>query len=91
MEENLTWKSNTEKIKGKLRPCNYALRTLKNILQIKQKVSIYQALFRSHLEYGNILWGEISPKITKELETLQKCAIRYQILYGASIKKTRYP
>ena len=50
---------------------------MKNIFPLSTKLTIYNCLFRSHLEYGIIAWGNAGGAHFNKLMTLQKKAFRY--------------
>ena len=87
LDNKLDFKTHTNHVVKKLNSANYALRRLKNILQPKQKINIYNALFRSHMEYGISIYsrGDNIDKIAK----LQKRAIF--LIDGPSNKRHSEP
>lgn len=48
----------------------------KNYLPQKVKLSLYHALFRSHLNYCSLVWGTATQTGLKKLRTLEKRALR---------------
>ena len=73
VDENLTWKHHIEHILQKLHKNAFLLNLLKNHAPQTTRILAYNALIRSHLEYGNIIWGS---KNIKKLTTKQKYIIR---------------
>ena len=51
LDEHLTWSHHLNHVRGKLSSANYALSRIKNLLPTNIKLDIYNALFKSHLEY----------------------------------------
>ena len=72
LDENLTWNKNTNMLTNKLSKVLGILNRLKYIYPQHILLIIYNSLFMSHVNYGNILWGSCSNKIAN----LQKKAIR---------------
>ena len=51
IDEFLTWEFHKRYVKGKLSSVVFALAQTLNLLSSKIKLTIYDSLFRSHLEY----------------------------------------
>ena len=77
LDEFLQFKEHINSVKSKLASATFALSKVKNILPEYTKLTIYNSLFKSHLDYCNIAWGKSNPKLIADLQTLQKKAIRY--------------
>jgi hypothetical protein len=77
LDEHLTWSHHLNHVRGKLSSANYALSRIKNLLPTNIKLDIYNALFKSHLEYGLICWGGAKSSKLKPLLILQKKCIRH--------------
>ena len=73
LDEKLDFKSHTAYVINKLNGINWVLRKLRNQVSTKQKVMIYNALFRSNMEYGISVWARGSN--LERIEKLQKRAI----------------
>ena len=73
---------------SKLRSATFTLGNVKNILPTKQKMLIYNALFKSHVEYGITCWP-VKNNYLSQIFQLQKKAIRY--IDGGSAKKHTEP
>ncbi len=56
LDENLTWKSNINKISKKISKSMGILNKLKHFLPIKTKIMIYNSLILSHLNFGILTW-----------------------------------
>jgi hypothetical protein len=74
IDENLNWKAHNDMIRNKCAKGTYMISTLKNQIPQKTKLLLYNALVKSHLQYGIAAWGS---HITKPLTIIQKKAIRY--------------
>jgi hypothetical protein len=77
IDEFLTWEFHKKYVKGKLSSAVFALAQTRNLLSSKIKLTIYNSLFRSHLEYCIHTWGLSGGKELKGIEILQKKAMRY--------------
>ena len=71
-DEHLTWKNHITMITNKLSIVIRILNRLKNIYPQQALLSIYNALFLSHMTYGLLLWGNQAERVSK----LQKKSIR---------------
>ena len=72
IDEFLQFKEHIQSVKSKLASATFALSNVKDILPECTKLTIYNSLFKSHLEYCNIAWGKSSKSLIRELQTLQK-------------------
>ena len=77
IDEFLKWSDHLNSVKGKLASATFALAKIKNILPEHIKLTVYNSLFKPHLEYCNIAWGKSNDRIISQLQTLQKKALRY--------------
>ena len=77
IDEFLQFKDHIMSVKKKLTSATFALSKVKNILPEYTKLTIYNSLFKSHLEYCITAWGKSSTSLITELKTLQKKALRY--------------
>ena len=55
----------------------YALSKLKTLLPSKIKLTIYHPLFKSHIEYEIVAWGNSADQGIKRICSLQKRSVRY--------------
>jgi hypothetical protein len=76
IDSNLNWKHHVDTLCKKLSSALFALRVLKNNVEISTLKMIYFALFQSHLSYGIILWGNSSQQNINRVLILQKKAVR---------------
>ena len=72
INENLNWKSHTNKIASKISKNIGILNKLKHFLPIDTKRLVYNSLILSHLNFGILAWGFDCGRIEK----LQKKAVR---------------
>ena len=76
LDEYLTWSYHIKAIKNKTSTAVYALAKVRNLLPSNIKLTIYNSLFRSYVEYGISCWGKIACPDMKKIFTLQKRAVR---------------
>ena len=77
LDESLSWKHHINIIRNKVAGATYALSKLRNLLPSNIKLTIYNSLFKSHIEYGIQAWGNASIPDLKGIYQLQKKAVRY--------------
>ena len=73
-DEHLTWKNHITMVTNKLSKVIGILNRRKNIYPQQALLSIYNALFLSHMTYGLLLWGN-------QVEQVSKLIINSLILY----------
>ena len=83
LDEKLNFESHVQKVICKLNSTNHILRNIKKIVPLKQRILIYNSLFRSQLEFGISIWANNKKTINK-ITTLQKRALLN--LHGPSSK-----
>ena len=76
LDEYLSWDYHLSKLNKKLSTSYFALNSVKNILPLKIRKTIYNTLFKSHMEFGITCWGASKNKKIKNIENIQKKAIR---------------
>ena len=76
IDEFLTWDHQISHVHGKLASANYAIARTKNFLPTKIRKTLYNSLFRSHMEFGIMAWGGVSSNKLKKITTIQKKCIR---------------
>ena len=74
---SVLWKDHINSIRSKLSSATFALSKVKNILPEISKLTIYNSLFRCHLEYCNIAWGNCNSSLLMQLQKLQKKSLRH--------------
>ena len=72
IDEFLQYKDHIKSVKAKLSSATFALSKVKNLLPENTKLTIYNSLFKSHLEYCNIAWGKANTSMVTEIQSLQK-------------------
>ena len=58
IEENLTWKDHIHDIATKPNRANALLFKIRNYVNFNTLKSIYFAIFGSHINYANLIWGQ---------------------------------
>ena len=76
LDEHLTWTHQINHVHSKLASGNYAIAQTKNFLPKKIRLTIYNSLFRSHVEFGILAWGGISLSKLDKITKLQKKCVR---------------
>ena len=76
LDEFLTWDSHIKRVIGKLGSANYAIARSKNFLPLKIRTTLYNSMFKSHLEFGILAYGCAKQTLLKKITTLQKKCIR---------------
>ena len=74
IDEFLSWDYHINHVANKISSSIFALKQVKNILPMKIKKLLYNAMVKPHLEYGLLVWGQ-SKQLTR-VEKLQKKAVR---------------
>ena len=74
VNENLNWESHIQTLKTNLNSKIYALRILKDTLDVKSLIQVYYAICHSLIRYGIIFWG--SSHNSEEIFKKQKQALR---------------
>ena len=75
IDENLDWKVQTHDIATKLNRANALLYKIRNYVSFNTLKAIYFAIFDSHINYANLIWGQ-NPNSKLRVTTLQKKALR---------------
>ena len=75
LDEHLSWSINRNFISGNLRKANGIISKMRHYLPLKTMLSIYYALFHSHLCYGAQVWGQ-NIVSNSRIFKLQKSAVR---------------
>lgn len=76
IDENLNWEKHTDFVCDKLKQANGALCKLRHYVSPSILVSLYFALFHSHMSYACQVWGQNSSYKTQRVLNLQKRAMR---------------
>jgi len=83
IDEKADLKSHYNSVIKKLINANFALRKLKNMINHKQKILIYNSIFKPFMDYGSVIWSNFNEREEKILK-LQKKAILN--IHGSSNK-----
>ena len=75
IDENLNWKDHIHDIATRLNRANGLLFKIRNYVNFNTLKSIYFAIFDSHINYANLIWGQ-NLNSAFRIVTLQKKAIR---------------
>ena len=75
IDENLNWKDHIHDIATRLNRANALLFKIRNYVNFNTLKSIYFAIFDSHINYANLIWGQNLNSSFKTV-TLHKKAIR---------------
>lgn len=76
VDENLLWWKQVEFISNKLRKANGALCKLRHYVSKNVLMSVYYAIFHSHMAYACQVWGQKESGLTNRIAILQKRAVR---------------
>jgi len=76
IDDTLSWETHTNFVCNKLRRANGALSKLRFYLPNNLMLSLYYALFHSHLSYACQVWGQNRKSQISRVLTLQKIALR---------------
>ena len=75
LDEHLSWKNHYDSLSIKLNKSNGILSKLRHFLPRNSLITVYYALFQSHISYANQVWGQkIAP--SSRIFKLQKAAVR---------------
>ena len=72
IDEKLSWKYHINKLKSKLAYTGLLISKCKNILPTDTLTTLYNALFKPHLEFCIIVWGNASNSSIKPITISQK-------------------
>jgi hypothetical protein len=76
LDENLSWKSNTQSICSKISSGIYALKQIKTFVDIKTLISVYNSLIQPYFSYCCEIWDVFGETQSKRLQKLQNRAAR---------------
>ena len=72
LDEFLDWNSHIAHVSTKISSGSYVLNTSKYFLPIQVRKNVYNALVRSHMEFGVLSWGNALPGKLKRITAIQK-------------------
>ena len=75
LDQHLSWTAHVDFLATKLRVANGILAKLKYYIPLNTLISIYNALFHSHLSYAAIVWRQ-TLKNNSRISKLQNKAVR---------------
>ena len=76
LDDRLTWKHHIYELRKKLNKSIGIIYKMKNLAPLKIILSLYYALFHSHLNYGICVWGNASEQELHHIYLSQKKVIR---------------
>ena len=76
LDEFLSWESQINHVHGKLASANFAIARVKNFLPRKIRMTLYNSLFRSHMEFGIMAFGRAALGKLNKIKIIQKKCIR---------------
>ena len=74
LDDKLSWREHINMVASKLRKALFTLISIKNILPLKTRIELYNALFKPHIDYCLVVWGNALD--IQIITLLQKKAIR---------------
>ena len=75
IDQYLNWQDHTNNITIKLNKANAMLYNVRQFVNQRTLISIYHAIFNSHLNYASIVWGQTKSSINRVF-IIQKKALR---------------
>ena len=76
LDEFLTFEHHINHVAGKVASATFALNQVKHSLPLNIRITVYNSLVKSHLEYGAIIWGLENNKQISKIGKIQKRALR---------------
>ena len=76
LDEHLNWKVHTGVVAAKLRKANGAISKLRHYVPREILLSVYHAIFESHMRYACQVWGLCDNTVTHRIQVLQNTAMR---------------
>ena len=76
MDETLSFNKHIKHVQGKATAATKNLYRIRNLLPIKYKMVLYDALIASHFNYADVIWGGCTKKNQDKLQTTQNFAMR---------------
>ena len=76
IDHNLSWDCHIKEMNAKLSRTNGILSKLRHYVLKKTMLSVYYALFYSHMTYGSLVWSLTTQKNLNSIFMLQKKSIR---------------
>ena len=76
LDEFLDWDNHISHVSAKISSGSFTLNRSKYFIPIKTRKNIYNALIRSHLDFGVLAWGNALPGKLKRITCIQKKCVR---------------
>ena len=76
IDSKLDWHRHISYINNKLTSSIYAIRKIKNLLNLHNLLTLYYTLFYPYIDYGITLWGSTHKTVINKIVVKQKKAIR---------------
>ena len=76
INQSLNWAEHFETIIPKLSRANGMLAKMRHYVSRKSLISIYHAIFNSHLNYCSLVWGKLPQYLMDKVRSLQNKALR---------------
>ena len=76
IDNHLSWDNHINNLSIKLSRANGILAKLRHFVPRKTLISVYYAIFHSHLQYGCVVWSQSIAKNIKKINVLQKKCLR---------------
>ena len=76
LDEHLNWNKHISDLCCKLRRANGALSKIRHYVPTNILLSVFHAIFNSHMRYACQLWAQSETVSTRRVLILQKCALR---------------
>lgn len=86
LQSNMAWNLHINEVKSRIAPAVGVLFKMKNKLNLKTKLMIYQSLIQSHINYMAIIYGFRNTSELKSLQVMQNRALK--TIYNLPL---RYP
>ena len=76
IDDELQWGEHINHVLKRVSSGSYALRAVKRFLSKDNMKTLYYSLIHSHLSYGTLIWGSAFQYRLRQLEVIQKKAVR---------------
>ena len=76
LDENVTWKRQVSEVRKKASNAIRNLHRINNIVPVKHRVQLYNALVDPHFSYCDVIWGGCGVVNAKRLQTTQNYAVK---------------
>ena len=76
IDDELQWGEHINHVLKRVSSGSYALHAVKRFLSKDNMKTLYYSLIHSHLSYGTLIWGSAFQYRLRQLEVIQKKAVR---------------